>query len=478
MGFTGQFLASLKSIYTGDTIQCEVNGLSTRPIYLRRGLRQGCSLSPILFALYISEIGDDLSLSGEGFQLGSVCVSGILFADDIVLVSRTSQGLLRLLSLVYDHTKKLKLDINTDKDKSEVISPLGEAGDEWNVVDNSGDTVLSLTQVLEYKYLGSYVKNTMYRTAVTKVDQCIAKAHKYKGACIHISRDGPDVVDMVQATWVNVAIPSILVGCEMIPFPESKIAEIDRVQNQIAKYALGIPVSSASFCAQTELGFKPFKQVLYEHQLKFYIRVLLLGDTRWVKQALRDHFSCAWSSPYLEYICKLRSELNMPVIPLSMHVFYKLVNDHFVDLTNRQVGLSKTTCVNPITKFSRCKYVMEGEPSSMVAKFKFGNAGLGNRFPRPGHLVTQTCCPLCPTMTLNTEAHLTFFCFAVEAVRKQQTSFASFRNMCQAKGYSDDKMFNLFINGMDCNGNPVSVEVLLVRGQDLQVLTKAWLALW
>ena len=91
---------------------------------------------------------------------------------------------------------------------------------------NEGEVVLSLTQVVEYKYLGCCVKGSMFQTVSTKVAQCVAKARKYKGACIHISRDGPDVVDMVRATWQNVALPSILVGSEMIPFPETKIVEI------------------------------------------------------------------------------------------------------------------------------------------------------------------------------------------------------------------------------------------------------------
>ena len=62
LGFGGQFLDSVKSIYSGDSIQCVVNGVSTRPIFLRRGVRQGCSMSPMLFALYISELGQYLVL--------------------------------------------------------------------------------------------------------------------------------------------------------------------------------------------------------------------------------------------------------------------------------------------------------------------------------------------------------------------------------------------------------------------------------
>ena len=268
-GFTGRFLSSLQSIYTGDSVQAIVNGVSTRPVYLRRGLRQGCSLSPLLFALYIAGLGQAISLSTEGFRVGNVVVSGLLFADDLLLLAREADGLLRLLSIAKNHADSLKMEINTSKDKSEVLSPDGEAGDLWQVFNNHGDAVLSLKQVIRYKYLGITTMGSIYKTAVEKQKDCIKKAHKYKGSCIYMSRDGPDLVDMIFATWSNVAIPAILFGTELVSFTETTILEIEKVQNQVAKYALGVPLGTAGICAQLDLGLKPFRQVLYEHQLKF-----------------------------------------------------------------------------------------------------------------------------------------------------------------------------------------------------------------
>jgi len=88
---------------------------------LRRRLRQGCSLSPVLFALYISEVGANIHLSRSGFYIGRVCISGLLFADDLLLVSRTANGLKKLLKLVKKGFNALKLTINCGK--SNVISP-------------------------------------------------------------------------------------------------------------------------------------------------------------------------------------------------------------------------------------------------------------------------------------------------------------------------------------------------------------------
>ena len=74
------------------------------------------------------------------------CLTCLAFC--CLLLSKTANGLLNLLTLVYKHTENLKLVVNTEKDKSEVMSPIGDAGDKWNIIDDSGTTVLSLTQVV------------------------------------------------------------------------------------------------------------------------------------------------------------------------------------------------------------------------------------------------------------------------------------------------------------------------------------------
>ena len=122
LGFSGDFLSALKALYADDSVDCVVNGITTRPVFLRRGLRQGCVLLPILFALYIMDVGDDIIVSQLGFQLGNVIVSGLLFADDLVIVAKSSSALKSLLTLVKMGFDKLKLTIGVEK--SQVICHL------------------------------------------------------------------------------------------------------------------------------------------------------------------------------------------------------------------------------------------------------------------------------------------------------------------------------------------------------------------
>ena len=186
--------------------------------------------------------------------------------------------------------------------------------------------------------MGNISYGTIHKTTMEKQNSCVRKAHRYKGTCFYISRDGPDVVDMLLATWSNVAVPSVLYGTEMIPFTEANIKELERTQNQISKYALGVPLGTAGIISQFDLGLKPFRQLLYEHQLKFYIRVVNLDESRWVKQALMDHLSMTWSSPYMKYILEVRKYLGLYEMPMTCGSLLKFTNEYFVNESNLRLS--------------------------------------------------------------------------------------------------------------------------------------------
>ena len=469
IGFTGDFLSSLKALYTDDSVDCVINGVATRPVFLRRGLRQGCALSPLLFALYIMDIGNDINISELGFMVGKVCISGLLFADDLVLVARSSSGLKSLISLVKSGFDKLKLSMNVEK--SQVISPVD---DTWEIVDETGNVVLSLDQVALYKYLGTWTYGSMYRTVVEKQRLCVATAYKYKSSCIYVSRMGPDAVDVVLCTWKNVAIPAILTGCEMIPFCETRISEIERIQAQIAKFALGLSSSCPNICAQTELGLAPFRKLLFDLQLKFYFRALFIDNNRWVHQALLDHLSGSWYSPYLVHIASIRAMLGI-ISPIAAPSSLKSISSEcFLSKINSEITSHKWLL--PVKKLSRANYVCEDSFATVIAEFKLDHAGLGDKKPRIGYS-RKPLCPVCPNQTKNSGLHLLFECSSVSALRCS-TGIRAFMTQCLHKGMTLSECYLNFVNGLDTNGNPLPVRDYLERGKCMWDLRELWLSKW
>ena len=171
---------------------------------------------------------------------------------------------------------------------------------------------------------------------------------------------------------------------------------IERIQSSLAKFALGVSSNAPNLCAQSELGLKPFRQALYERQLGFYRRILFLEDKRWVKIALLDHLSCTWSSPYLAHICDIRSKLKIFGIPTSEKLLKYEINNWFLDDVNTRILQMNLPCLSPLEYFKRASYVCESDNASILAQFKLGVAGLGNRQPLP--LVSGSNYQLCATL--------------------------------------------------------------------------------
>ena len=470
LGIGGDFLSCLKSLYTDDSIDCVVNGVLTKPIFLRRGLRQGCALSPLLFALYIRDVGSAITDSSLGFRVGNVCVSGLLFADDLVLVTRSGDSLKALLNIVKFKFDALKLQISHEK--SQIVSPEDVT---WNLRDMASSTEMSLQQVAQYKFLGTWTYGSMYRTTVEKQKVCVKTAAKYMNCCIYVSKMGPDVVDVVMCTWRNVAIPAILSGCEMIPFCDTRIQEIERYQSQVAKFALRVPKHFPNVSAQSELGLKSFKQLLYERQLKFFFRLLYLPPERWSHQALQDHFSGTWPSKYLQYIAQLRSEMGIYTATNIPSFWKPLSSSYFLGKCNQV--LTNYPWVRQVDeKLSRARYVTENDMSAVITEFKFDHAGLGARIPRLGYK-RKPYCPLCPVQRHSSCFHVLFECTSLSALRVS-SGIQSFINSCRIKGISLNDSYDLFVNGEDSTGTNIPLLDYYERATCMDNMRKLWLSKW
>ncbi len=81
-----------------------------------RGVEWGCSLSPTLFNIYINQLANILEHAPiQGLTLQTVEIKCLLYADNLVLLSPTEEGLQDSLNLLEDFCQSWALTVNLQK---------------------------------------------------------------------------------------------------------------------------------------------------------------------------------------------------------------------------------------------------------------------------------------------------------------------------------------------------------------------------
>lgn len=86
--FHKKFIQVIQTIYSCPSARIKINGDLSKSFTLGRGTRQGCPLSPLLFALFIESLGQWISQNSKikGININGDEHKAALFADDSLLV--------------------------------------------------------------------------------------------------------------------------------------------------------------------------------------------------------------------------------------------------------------------------------------------------------------------------------------------------------------------------------------------------------
>ncbi|GFR63914.1 endonuclease-reverse transcriptase [Elysia marginata] len=120
---------------------------------IKRGVRQGCVLSPDLFSLYSEFIMRNIE-GLRGIHKGEHIISNLRYADDIVLIAENTKDLQRLLDIVREEIQKKGLELNSEKTEIMVVSRKETLP---NINKYINDT--NLQQRDHFKYLGALISS-------------------------------------------------------------------------------------------------------------------------------------------------------------------------------------------------------------------------------------------------------------------------------------------------------------------------------
>jgi len=151
MGYPTHLVNLLMNLYRKQFAKIRVAGTLSECFRVRKGVRQGCVLSPYLFNIIAEMVMRETldRYTGE-LQIGGRHISNLRYADDIVLIATSQQELQELVDRLHKTSGKYGLMLN--KEKMKVMS----------TEDNTCMVYVDkkvLEQVDNFCYLGSLSTN-------------------------------------------------------------------------------------------------------------------------------------------------------------------------------------------------------------------------------------------------------------------------------------------------------------------------------
>ena len=107
----------LLNMYLNQKIQVKWNGLLSEPFNVSNGVRQGGVLSPLFFSIYIDDLLLRLKRSGYGCTIGTHYFGALGYADDVVLLCPTKEGLRNMIKICENYAIEHDLLFNGSKSK-------------------------------------------------------------------------------------------------------------------------------------------------------------------------------------------------------------------------------------------------------------------------------------------------------------------------------------------------------------------------
>lgn len=108
-------LRLLFDMYTRQIVYAKWQNAVSEPFSVTNGVRQGAVLSPILFCLYIDVLINRLVSSGIGCHITDMYYGVLGYADDLVLLSPSRDGLQKMLTICENYGKEYDMNFHPKK---------------------------------------------------------------------------------------------------------------------------------------------------------------------------------------------------------------------------------------------------------------------------------------------------------------------------------------------------------------------------
>ena len=314
LGVDGNFLYTLQNIYLNTKCAVKIGNKITNWFPCKQGVRQGDPLSPILFNIFINGIFEKLKDADcDPVTLNGIdMINALAYADDIVLLSTSKEGLQKALNTIQEYCTEWHLKINSKKTKTMIFSKGNRKINNTFFLNNS-----ELENTKEYKYLGITIhkKNCSFTPALKYLKTKAIRAVYALRSKVNIN----SLPIWLALKLFNAIIKPVLLYASEVwePFVKNTADswdqnEIERVYIQFLKQLLGVNRSATTAMVRGELKTHSLQEEILRRNINYAKYIYEKEEERFVKHAYeyelnRNNENVTFFSTMLKHFNEIRN---------------------------------------------------------------------------------------------------------------------------------------------------------------------------
>ena len=432
-GVGGKAYDIIKSMYSGNMCSVKIGQKRTEFFTQGRGVRQGCNLSPALFNIYINELATILEKSSiPGVSLHNHEVKCLLFADDLVLLSPTADGLQQSLDLLEHYCQTWALTVNPTKTKIMIFQKRSRSQD---ILPKFSIGRKHVEHCTHYTYLGIKLSSTgHFKEAIHELRE------KARRAFYAIKRNIQTEIPI--RIWLKliecVIEPITLYGSEVWgPLAKQDFTQWDKhpietLHAELCKMLLHVQRKATNNACRAELGKYPLIIKIQKRAINFWTHLKLSDPLSYHYQALQCQ-ELSNRNPLTQLVLRLRSQTcptnttqDQSTSPIRPNQITKQSKQNYITHWQTQTkAQSKMQCYLTLNRqYTIADYlstVTDQQTKRTLTKYRLSEHSLAvekGRHRKTWLPAEQRLCCHCTLSEPETELHFLTRCGKYEHIRK------------------------------------------------------------
>ena len=281
-GVSDLFYNVVKNMYACTELCVKVDNSLTNSFPSRIGVRQGDNLSPNLFKLFVNDLPEIFKGDCFPVSINSLSLNCLLYADDVVLLSESSQGLQNCLDKLNIYCGQWGLELNIKKTKVLIFNNTGRLKSTSFTFNGT-----KLENVKNYTYLGiNFSASGSFTDAKKELYKKGLKAYFKFLKCFEGHK--PKIKTLIHV-FDHTVKPVLLYGSEIWGyFPGNKLLHsennnffgklcrdlpLENIHKKFCKNLLEVNKRATTVAVMGELGRYPLMLEVLVNMLSYYVRL-------------------------------------------------------------------------------------------------------------------------------------------------------------------------------------------------------------